>query len=234
MTQLFAKKNCLLIFFCFFAILDCDAGVQDSVSISVVYRKGEYITTTILKVNASPTTMNAVIDDFLYQTKYNLDALFTWGLVGLKLRKENDDLLIFNFKSTEYDKKNDLIKAIGEVVVPGIITFPEIHVNSRMTKKLLPNDNTEVNFEILYSDAFLKKTTALFKMVPIDSKSCTISLETKVRFGWFFDFFISQSLFRQIMAWRYAGLLKNLGNEAVLRETNKNRTYERKVQQKSR
>ncbi len=231
MTQFFAGKNCLIIFFCFFAVLYCNAAGQDSVS--TVYRKGEYVTTTIVKVNASPVVMNAVIDDFLYQTRYNLDGLYNWALVGLKLRKEADDIIIFNFKSTEYDIKKDIIKGIGEVVVPGIITFPEIHVNSRMTKKLQANENITVNIDVLYSDAFLKKTNALFKMVPNDSKSCTISLETQVKFGWFFDFFISQSLFRQIMEWRFVRLMKNLGNEAVLRETNKNRTFERKVQQKN-
>lgn len=232
MTQLFAKKNCLVFVFCSFVVLYCKAGGQDSVS--TVYRKGEYITTTILSVNASPVTMNALIDDFLYQTRYNLDALYGWALVGLKLRKEADDIIIFNFKSTEYDLKNDVIKGVGEVVVPGIITFPEIHVNSRMTKKLLSNENITVDIDVLYSDAFLKKTTALFKMVPIDSKSCKISLVTQVKFGWFFDFFISQSLFRQIMEWRFARLMKNFGNEAVIREMNKTRTFERKVQQKSR
>jgi len=231
MTQLFAKKSCLVFVFCFFAVLYCNAGGQDSVS--TVYRKGEYITTTILKVNASPVTMNAVIDDFLYQTRYNLDGLYNWALVGLKLRKEADDIIIFNFKSTEYDLKKDVIKGVGEVVVPGIITFPEIHVNSRMTKKVLSNENITVNIDVLYSDAFLKKTNAIFRLVPNDTKSCTISLETRVKFGWFFDFFISHSLFRQIMEWRFVRLMKNIGNEAVLRETGKNRTFERKVQQKS-
>ena len=226
------RKFCLVFILYFVVTIDIIANSTDS--ISTFYKNSEYISYTSVAVNASPSIVNGVIDDFLYQTKYNLDALYGWALVGLKLRKEADDIIIFNFMSTEYDLKSDVIKGVGAVVVPGIITFPEIHVNSRMTKKLLPNENLGVNVDVLYSDAFLKKTNAIFKMVPIDLKSCTISLETHVKFGWFFDFFISQSLFRQIMEWRFLQLMKNITNEAVLRETHKNKVIEHKVQVKNR
>lgn len=226
------RKFCLVFILYFVVTIDIVANSTDS--ISTFYKNSEYISYTTVTVNASPLIVNGVIDDFLYQTKYNLNALYDWALVGLKLRKEADDIIIFNFMSTEYDLKSDVIKGVGAVVVPGIITFPEIHVNSRMTKKLLPNENLGVNIDVLYSDAFLKKTNAIFKMVPIDSRSCIISLETHVKFGWFFDFFISQSLFRQIMEWRFLRLMKNITNEAVLRETHKNKVIEHKVQVKNR
>lgn len=191
-------------------------GANNADSVSTVYKSGTFISYQQVLVNASPAATNKVINEFLYQTKYDLDKLFTWGLKGLKLRKEKDDILVFNFKSTQYDAKKDIINAIGEVEVPNIITFPEIHVNSRMTKSYLTNGQTRVDINVLYSDAFLKKTTGVFWMKPDPKNNCCyLVLETRVQFGWFFNFFITKPMYKKIMEWRFQKLLYNMRDEAV-------------------
>lgn len=189
-------------------------------SISTHYKDGEFITYSQVWVNAPKEVMNGVVDDFLYQTKYNLDALFGWALRGMKLRKEKDELIVFNFKSTQYDDKNAVVKAIGNVEVPNVIAFPEIHVNSKWEKSILPDGRTKVNIDVLYSDAFLKKTTAVFQLIPDNSKECWITLETKVRFGWYFNFFMTKTTFRDTMEWRFHKMMQNLKFE-VERRTKK-------------
>lgn len=186
-------------------------------TISTTYKDGNFITYTKVWVNASPLIMDQVIDNFIYQTKHDLDALMLWGLKGLKLRSENDEIIVFNFKTTEYDKKNDLIKATGEVIVPKVIRFPEIHVNSKMSKKNYDDGKVNVIINVLYSDAFLSKTTGNFKMNPVDEKGCYISLETKVKFGWFFNIFITKYSFTHIMEWRFKTLMYNIRDEAEKR-----------------
>ena len=190
-------------------------------SISTTYINGKFVSFTRIWVNAPAKVMDQVIDDFLYETKYDLDALLLWGLKGLKLRSEKDEIIVFNFKSTEYDKKNDLIKATGEVIVPNIINFPEIHVSSKMSKKIDANDRVNVNINVLYSDAFLSKTTGDFNMTPFDEKGCFISLETKVKFGWFFNIFITNYSYKHIMEWRFKTLMCNLRDEAEKRQIGK-------------
>lgn len=183
-------------------------------TISTTYKNGEYLTYTKVWVNAAPLVMDQVIDIFLYQTRYDLDALMLWGLKGLKLRSEKDEIIVFNFKTTEYDKKNDLIKATGEVIVPKVISFPEIHVNSKMSKKAFDDGKINVDINVLYSDAFLSKTTGNFNMIPLNEKGCYITLETRVRFGWFFNIFITKYTFTHIMEWRFKTLMNNLRDEA--------------------
>ena len=215
------KRISLVICICFAAVFVAIANPTDSVSTQ--HKKGEFITYTQVVVEAPSAVVNEVIDDFVYQTKYDLDALFGWALKNLKLRKETDEVLIFNFKSTQYDAKTDIIKTVGAVEIPGIISFPEIHVNSRMTKKTFVNGNIGVDINVLYSDAFLKSTTGVFRMIP-DSGSghCMMTLETRVKFGWFFDLFITKNTYRGIMEWRFQQLLNNIKTESVTRAEKKN------------
>jgi hypothetical protein len=113
-------------------------------------------------VNASDSISHAVVNDFLYQTRYDLDKLFEWALKGMKLRGEHNDLIVFNFKSTKYNKATDILYSVGDVSVPYIITFPDIAVNSKMTKSKGNKGNILVDIEVLYSDAFWQKPYGYF------------------------------------------------------------------------
>ncbi len=191
-------------------------GTNDTIFTS--YKNGVFVTECKVQVNASGEIMNAVIDDYVYQTKYDLDELFKWALKGLKLRKEVDDLIVFNFKSTKFDEKTGLIRATGDVEVPNVVTFPDIHVDSKMTKTEYTDGRAKVVLDVKYSDAFLKKTTGNFQLIPVSNRSCQLSLQTKVEFGWFFNIFITTSSFKSIMEWRFEKLLNNIKAEAEKRE----------------
>lgn len=183
-------------------------------SVKTYYKDGYFSTYCKVWVNAPRNVVNEVIDDFVEQSKFDLDQLFEWGLKDMKLRTEEDKLIVFNFKSATYDAKNDLIKCVGDVKIPGIISFPDIHVDSRMTKSYLKNGNTCVRIDVMYSDAFLRETSGLFYAIPEKEKGYWITLETKVKFGWFFNVFITQPMFRSIMEWRFHQMMINIRNEA--------------------
>lgn len=76
-----------------------------------------------------------MIRDFDYQMRYNLDALFGWALAGINFRKEKREIMMFYFKSTSFYKETNIIRNVGDVIVPGIITIPNIVVDSRLTSK---------------------------------------------------------------------------------------------------
>jgi hypothetical protein len=99
------------------------------------------------------------------------------------------------------------------------MSFPEVHVNSKMTKTNLADGQVLVNIDVLYSDAFLKKTTGVFRMTPKNNKGCWLTLETKVQFGWFFNIFITQVSYKYIMEWRFKKMMQNIKAEAERRTT---------------
>ena len=209
------NKFILGVVFCLGCLTHSFASTNDS--ISTRYKDGEFVTYSQVLVDVPKEIMNNVLDDFIFQSKYDLDELFNWALVGMKLRNEKDDIIVFNMKSTTYDKKTNIIKSLNDVIVTNIISFPNIQLNSRMIKTIQDNGNTNLEINVLYSDAFLKKTNGYFKIVPVDNNTCFVKLETRVQFGWFFNFFINQISFKYIMEWRFKKILDNVCNEAERR-----------------
>jgi len=209
------KRSILFLFFLSLVLPSMGSPID---SISTVYRNGEFVTYCQVWVKASDSVCNAVTNDFDFQMRYDLDALFGWALKGMNLRKEKNDLMVFYFKSTAYNKKTDVIRGIGDVIIPNIITFPNIIVDSKLTPKKFTNGNRAANIDLLYSDGFLKKMFATFTVIPQNNKGGWFTFETHIRFGWFFDLFITQKRFRSIMEWRLKKFVHNLKDEAERRE----------------
>jgi hypothetical protein len=189
-------------------------------SISTGYKNGEFVTHCQVFVNASDSISNTVIKDFEFQMRYNLEGLFSWALKGMNLRKERNELMIFYFKSTSFNKETNIIRAIGDVIVPGIITIPDIYVDSRLTTRKYANGNSIVSIDLLSANGFMKKMNNSFTVIPRKDKGVWFTLESHVRFGWFFDIFITQKRFKAIMEWRLKRFVHNLKVEAERRTVN--------------
>jgi hypothetical protein len=210
------KNRTILLFLFLLIIFKTKATPQDS--ISTVYKDGEFITYSQVWVNASDSISNRVSNDFVYQMHYNLDELFGWALKGMNLRKEKNELMIFYFKSTSYNKESHIIRGIGDVIVPGIITFPNIIIDSRLSERKFTTGKSTINIDLLYSDGFLKKMFGRFTIIPKRNNASLFTLETHIRFGWFFNIFITQNRFKKIMEWRLKKFVHNLKDEAERRE----------------
>ena len=191
-------------------------------SISTIYKNGEFITYSQVWVNASDSISNGVASDFVYQMHYNLDGLFGWALKGMNLRKEKNEMMVFYFKSTKYNKDTHTIRGIGDVIVPGIITFPNINIDSKITEIKYTTGKSTVNIDLLYSDGFLKKMFGAFNVIPKGDKATLYTLETHIRFGWFFNIFITQYRFKKIMEWRLKKFVFNIRDEAERRQKSYN------------
>lgn len=210
------KNSYILLLLLLSIVITSKAASIDSTS--TVYRNGEFITYTQVRADASDSISNGVANDLVYQMHYNLDALFGWALKGLNLRKEKNELMVFYFKSTSYNKETHIIRGIGDVIVPGVITFPNIIIDSKLTEKKYMNGKSIVNIDLLYSDGFLKKMFGTFNVIPARNNTSIFTLETHIRFGWFFNIFITQNRFKKIMEWRLKKFVHNIRDEAERRE----------------
>ena len=187
-------------------------------SISTYYKDGEFKTYCQVWVNASDTVCNSVSKDYDYQMRYNLDGLFPWALKGMNLRKEKNELMMFYFKTTSFNKEYSILRGIGDVVVPGVITIPNIYVDCKLTGKPANTGRSTVYLNMLSSNGFIKNMNNSFSIIPTRSKGNWFILETHVKFGWFFNMFITQKRFKIIMEWRLKRFIHNLKEEAERRE----------------
>lgn len=210
------KKHFILSLFFLSGIFFLIASPQDS--ISTIYQNGEFVTHCQVYVSASDSISNAVLNDFDYQMRYKLDALFGWALKGMNLRKEKDELMIFYFKSTSYNKETNVIKCVGDIIVPGYITSPDINIESRISSQKFSNGKSSFYIDLLNSNRFIKKMSSNFSVIPKKDKGVWFTLDTQVRFNWFFNIFITQKRFKSIMEWRLKRFVHNIKDEAERRE----------------
>lgn len=150
---------------------------------------------------------------------YDLDGLFTWGLKGMSLANGKDELLKFDFKTTKFDKKTNILRGIGDVIVPGITTFPNIYVDSKVTQRKYNTGRRDVRLDLVTANPFIKKMVGTYTFIPKGrNKTGSYVLETHIQFGWFFDIFITQSRYKKIMEWRLRKLVRNMKEESEKRE----------------
>lgn len=187
-------------------------------SIRTTYQNGEFITHCRVYVNAADSTSYSVLKDFEYQMRYNLDGLFGWALKGLNLRKEKNELMIFHFKSTAYSPETRMLRGVGDVIVPGYITIPDITIDSRLTSKKYTNGKSSFSLDLISSNGFMKDMHNTFSVIPAKGHGMWYTLDARVKFGWFFDIFITKKRYKSIMEWRLRRFVHNIKEETERRQ----------------
>jgi len=212
------RKVIILLLLCNWVVMPAHSSNVDS--ISTVYKDGEFVSYSQIRVYASDSVSNVVINQFVNQMCYDLDGLYKWGLKGMHLDNEKDELLVFDFKTTAYNTKSNILKGGGDVIVTGITKIPNIYIYTKLSEKTHSNGRKDVHLDLATQNALLKKLNGVFSYVPFKNKSGYYVLETHIKFGWFFNIFITKSRYKKIMEWRIKQLIRNLKEESEKRERN--------------
>jgi hypothetical protein len=188
-------------------------------SISTVYRDGEFVSYCQVSVNASDSISNVVISKFVHQMCYDLDGLFKWGLKGMRLDDGKAELLLFDFKTTTYNRKTSILRAMGDVIVPGFTTIPNLYIDSKLSQKIYTNGRRDVKLDLYSGNTFLKEMVGVCSYIPKGkNRTACYVLETHIRFGWFFDMFVTQKRYKKILEWRLKKLVHNVKEESEKRQ----------------
>lgn len=141
----------------------------------------------------------------------------------MKLQGETGELIQYNLKSSKYLADEGLVEGKLDVKVPLIKTIEDFSVWTKAEKVTNANKQLQLNFNVVKADAFIKTADARLKMIRINEKTAWCVLDTKMSFGWFFNFFITQNRYKDTAEWRFKQLLFNLKEEAELLQKEKNK-----------
>jgi len=207
-----------LILFCllFVLTLKCEASSNDS--ISTKYSNGEFTTYCQLSISANDSVTNEVVNLFVKQMCSDIKGLFKWGLKGMSLAREKDEIVYFDFKETRFNNKTAILKGIGDVIIPGVTTFKDISVDTKLTLRNFSGGRREVRLDLASPNIFIRNLRGSFYFTPKGkNKSSYLQIVTNVRFAWFFDVFITQKTYKTILEWRIRQVLKNIKQESEKR-----------------
>jgi hypothetical protein len=192
--------------------------VAASDSTATVYKNGTFVTQFQRKSKASNRAAILLADDFVNQFHTTPNRLFTWALKGLGLEGQKSNEMKINLKSAVFDSKTGITHGLVDVMVPNITTFNNVAVDARVTKNIIVNGGRKVQAEVLYSRFLLDKASGAFTIVPIAENEQLIISNLSIKFGWFFNIFITEQRYKSIVEWRVRKFTDNLKTEIEKRE----------------
>ena len=202
-------------------ILSCfTVKAQKSDTLYSYRQDGAFHTFCGVEAKCSNAIANEVVDDFISQFRGDPELLFEWALkgVGKQNDKERDEVLL-ELKRTTFDPETSIGVIVADIKVPGLRTFKDINIESRVTKNELPDGITELVVDIFYSNALLKKAYGTYRIVPQSDGTQFFDITINIKFGWFFDLFITKKRYCSIIEWRAKGFMENMRNEAERRQS---------------
>ncbi|HPW89792.1 MAG TPA: hypothetical protein PLJ40_00030 [Paludibacteraceae bacterium] len=208
------KRILLILFTCLFVF-----NLFGRDSISTRYADGEFVSYCSVETNASLAVADEVVDDLIDQFRGNPEQLFEWAFKGLGKQTGDDSKneVLLDLKLATFDKMTGKSHLLTDIVVPGFRTYKDVSIDSRVTKTKLKNGGTRVFVDIFYSNLLLKKAYGTFFVTPIADNKVMLSMRIHVRFGWFFNIFITQRRYRNVVEWRMQGFMNNMRDESERR-----------------
>lgn len=143
--------------------------------------------------------------------------LFDWALKDLGLQNENNELIIV-FKSSAHDEKTGITHGVFDIVVPHFTTFKNIRVDAKVSKIKYTNGSSKVNADILYSTLLLDKAFGTLTVIPQKNNEQIFVTNIRIKFGWFFNLFITKKRYKSIVEWRVEKFTENMKNQCEQRQ----------------
>ena len=192
-------------------------------SVSTYYQQGEFISYCSVVTDVPLKVADSVVDDLISQFRGDPELLFEWAFKDLGKQpgdKSKNEVLI-KLKLATFDKMTGKSLLLTDVIVSDYTTYENVAIESKVTKTKMNSGKTRVFVDIFYSNALLKKAYGTFFVVPLDENRVMMSVQIHVRFGWFFNIFITQKRYRNLVEWRMKGFMNNMRKEAERRVINR-------------
>lgn len=211
-------KQRIILFILFFSlVLPLMALPTDS--IWTVYKNGEFTTQCQQRVKASSVVVSEVTDNLVFDFHHTPSHLFSWALKDLGLQKKGNEVIIIH-KSSTNDEKTGITHGLFDIVIPNVTTFRDVRVDAKVGKIKLNNGISKVTADIQYSSFLLDKALCVFTVIPQKNNEQIFVTNVKIKFGWFFNLFITQKRYKSIVEWRVRKFADNMHSESEKRQKN--------------
>jgi len=189
-------------------------------SITTVYKNGEFRSKYQIKVRASDNEVceaaNKLITDFHNEP----GNLFNWALKDLGLQDKKKNEIIFILKSSATDSKTGITHGKFDIIVPYFTTFDDVMVDALVSKTKCTNGEMKVTADIIYSSLLLKHGLGILTIIPLKNDEQLFITNVSIKFGWFFNIFITKKRYKSIVEWRIKKFTENMKNECERKNKN--------------
>ncbi len=185
-----------------------------SVVTSAYYNRA-FHTEKAVVVDASQDSVNIVLDRFCYELQTNPDLLFEWVFKGTGTQGDaTKDALQLIYKETGYEPEDRHGLLVVDVATNGKVRYKNILLET-WSRDSIDTALDSVQSEILHLDmmvsaALIDSAYMNFHVTPITEQRTEIAFDFHIRFGWFFNIFITKKVYREVIEWRLDAFMENL------------------------
>jgi len=210
------KKLFVLLLAILYFILPLMA-IQDD-SIKTVFQDGHFRTQYKTKVKASESIASNVANDLLKDFHNKPGNLFNWALKDLGLQDKKKYEILFILKSSVTDPKTDITHGEFDIIIPYFTSFKNVKVDAIVSRTNYINGEMKVTANIIYSSLLLKYALGTVTIVRQKNDELLFITNVSIKFGWFFNIFITKKRYKSIVEWRIKKFTENLKTECEQRQ----------------
>ncbi|MBO7233865.1 MAG: hypothetical protein J6V13_02620 [Paludibacteraceae bacterium] len=187
-------------------------------SVNTVHKKGVFHTYCQVATHSDIASAEEVVDDFISEFRGDPLLLFEWAMKGVGQQNDAEkDAIILHLKETTFNPETSIGVIKTDIEVPGFTTYKDVSLESRVLKHRLPSGELRVDVDIFYSNALLKKAYGSYHVIPLDDNKLLLCMNTYIRFGWFFDLFVTNRRYKNLVEFRVVKFMNNMSEASEKR-----------------
>lgn len=190
-----------------------------------------YKTECAVDVNAPAEVSDSILARFIKDFQSSPDALFDWAFSGVGTQEGDDNeknAFLLEYKYTEYIPEKNYGKIVTDIVVPGITRFKDITLIANVIDernqvrynrgvladnvrlKTMPRWSRHMDIRVSYSGKLIKEGYGNLFIIPVDERHSIYFMDINIRYGWFFNIFVTRKVYRNSVEWRVNRYMNNL------------------------
>ncbi|MCR4663884.1 MAG: hypothetical protein K5660_00780 [Paludibacteraceae bacterium] len=197
--------------------------------ITSVYAHKTYTTVCAVEVDAPAEVSDSIFARFVQDFQQSPDALFNWALYGTGQQDDEEkNAFLLEYKETVYIPEKEYGRITVDVVIPGLTRFKDIVLEGRvidekkpvvynqglcadsLTMSDIPNYNRHFDVDVNYSGKLLEHGFGNIYIIPKDSVHSIFLMDINIKYGWFFNLFITKKIYKNSVEWRVNRYMNNL------------------------
>lgn len=187
-------------------------------SIKTIFQDGQFKTQYQTRVKASDIIASDVAEYLLKDFHNTPGNLFNWALKDLGLQDKTKNDIIFILKSSVTNTKTGITHGSFDIIVPYFTTFSNVKVDAIVSKTNYVKNEMKVTANIIYSSLLLKNGLGVLTIIPQKNNELLFVTNVSIKFGWFFNIFITKKRYKSIVEWRIKKFTDNLKYECEHRQ----------------
>lgn len=197
--------------------------------ITSIYANKTYSTVCAVPVSAPAEVSDTIFARFVKDFQTSPDALFDWALYGTGAQDDQEkNAFLLEYKETVYVPEDNYGRITVDIIVPGFARIKDIILEGNvideqnavvynpglcidsLTMTNVPNWNRHFDIDVRYSGKLLEHGYGNLYIIPIDAIHSAFLMDINLKYGWFFNIFMTMRVYKNSVEWRINRYMNNL------------------------